>query len=67
MVAVETRPNPPADLLVCAERPAGVPAVDTANPGDPTLDGLERVFAAFGRNAARFDRLINYLAPGSCP
>ena len=64
------REEPPADLLACAERPAGLPAVDRQAADVIALAGrqaLERIFPAFGANAARLDRLVNWYRPGSCP
>ena len=67
-MAVKLREEPPADLLACAERPAGLPIngqTDTIHP--EARKALERVFPAFGANASRLDRLVNWLKPGTCP
>lgn len=42
---------------------AGQP--DTIRP--EARKALERVFPAFGANASRLDRLVNWLKPGTCP
>lgn len=69
-LAVELRENPSADLLQCAERPVGFP-VDKEQPGDliqkAVRAALERVMPAFGRNASRLDRWVEWYRPGSCP
>ena len=69
-MAVTLREEPPADLLTCAERPAGLPAregqaADTIGP--EARKALERVFPAAGRNASQLDRLVNWHRPGACP
>jgi len=66
-VAVQLREDPPSDLLACAERPAGLPAVDGDKIQASARAALERVFPKFGENASRLDRWVNWFAPGSCP
>jgi len=66
-VAVEVRQRPPAELLVCAERPEGFPAYSAAVLTRPVRDALIRLALAFGRNADRLDRLVNFNEPGTCP
>ena len=62
-------PQPPADLMACAERPAGLPE-------DPSLvaqipiairAGIIRLARAFRTNADGKDRLVNWHTPGTCP
>lgn len=65
-VAVRVSDPPPAELLRCADRPAGVPAGDATLPA-PVRAALIGVAAAFRANADRLDRLVNWSAAGSCP
>ena len=69
-IAVKLKETPPPDLLVCAERPVGLPA----RPDQPddviqktVRAALERIMPAFGRNASQLDRLVNWHRPGACP
>lgn len=69
-IVVPLREDPPAELLACAERPAGLPVDARRAPdvvGADSREALERVFPAFGRNADRLDRWVNWLSPGMCP
>ena len=66
-VAVPVSNPAPAELLACAERPKGFPADAAALLPKPVRDALARLARAFGANADRQDRLINWNAPGSCP
>lgn len=62
-------PAPPAELLACADRPAGLPEDPALIAQIPTTirAGIIRLARAFGANADRQDRLINWSAPGTCP
>lgn len=62
---MEVKPDPPAELLVCPEAPAGFPE-RAAPAGKGTRDALERVVPESLRVRRQLSRLINYLAPGSC-
>ncbi len=67
-VAIE-RPLPPADLMMCAERPAGLPEDPSLIAQIPTAirAGIIRMARAFRTNADGKDRLVNWLAADSCP
>lgn len=67
-VAIE-RPLPPADLMGCAERPAGLPEDASLIAQIPTAirAGIIRMARAFRANADGKDRLVNWLAADSCP
>jgi hypothetical protein len=67
-VAVE-RPLPPAELMACAERPAGLPEDASLIAQIPTAirAGIIRMARAFRANADSKDRLVNWLAADSCP
>jgi len=67
-VAIE-RPLPPADLMACAERPAGLPEDASLIAQIPTAirAGIIRMARAFRANADGKDRLVNWLAADSCP
>ena len=67
-VAVVVKNTPPAELLRCAERPAGLPEDPSLIAQIPTAirAGIIRLASAFARNADRADRLVNWTAPGSC-
>lgn len=67
-VAIE-RPLPPADLMACAERPAGLPEDAWLIAQIPTAirAGIIRMARALRANADGKDRLINWLAADSCP
>ncbi len=67
-VAVE-RPLPPADLMACAERPAGLPEDASLIAQIPTAirAGIVRMARAFRANAEGKDRLVNWLAADRCP
>lgn len=62
-------PKPPADLLACADRPAGLPEDrDLVAQIPRTLRaGIIRLAKAFAANAQRVDRLTNWISPGTCP
>lgn len=66
-LAVEP-PSPPAELLACAERPAGLPEDPELIAEIPSRlrAGIIRLARAFGANADRHDRLIDWNAPGTC-
>lgn len=68
-VAVTVKTMPPAELLACADRPAGLPEDAALVAQIPTKirAGIIRLAKAFGANAARLDRLIDWNAPGTCP
>ena len=61
-------PRPPADLLGCADRPAGLPEDADMIAQIPTRlrAGIIRMARAFGANADRLDRLIDWNAPATC-
>ncbi len=67
-VAVDP-PQPPADLMTCADRPAGLPedASLIAQIPAPIRAGIIRLARAFRFNADSKDRLVNWHAPGTCP
>jgi len=67
-VAVKVKDTPPAELLRCADRPAGLPEDPALVAQIPTKirAGIIRLAKAFGANAAQLDRLIDWNAPGSC-
>jgi len=67
-VAVVVKATPPAELLRCATRPAGIPEDPALIAQIPTAvrAGIIRMATAFGANAAQLDRLIDWNAPGSC-
>ena len=67
-VAVPVKTTPPAELLVCADRPEGLPEDPHLIAQIPTKlrAGIIRLARAFGTNASRLDRLIDWSAPGSC-
>lgn len=58
--------RPPADALVCAERPANYAGNDTFQLPPAVRAWLKEFAAAAGRNADRQDRLVNFHKPGSC-
>ena len=69
-VAVKVEPSrPPADLLACADRPAGLPEDASLIAQIPTAirAGIIRLARAFATNADRLDRLTEWHAPGTCP
>jgi hypothetical protein len=68
-VAIKVEPpRPPAELLACAERPAGLPEDPDLIAQIPTRlrAGIIRLAQAFGTNADRHDRLVDWNAPGTC-
>ena len=67
-VAVTVKSTPPAELLICADRPEGLPEDADLIAQIPTKlrAGIIRLARAFGANASRLDRLINWNAPGTC-
>jgi hypothetical protein len=67
-VAVKVKDTPPAALLACADRPAGLPEDPALVAQIPTRAraGIIRLARAFGANANQLDRLIDWIAPGSC-
>lgn len=69
-IAVKVEPPlPPADLIACADRPAGLPEDPQLIAQIPTAirAGFIRLARAFASNAAQLDRLIEWNAPGTCP
>ncbi len=67
-VAIEP-PRPPADMLTCADRPAGLPEDASLIAQIPTAirAGIIRMARAFRANADGKDRLVNWIVPDSCP
>lgn len=68
-IAVKVEPpRPPAALLACADRPAGLPEDPDLIAQIPTRlrAAIIRLARAFGANADRQDRLIDWNAPGTC-
>ncbi len=67
-VAVPVKDTPPAELLVCAERPEGLPEDPQLVAQMPTRlrAGVIRLARAFAIVTARLDRLIEWNAPGTC-
>ena len=67
-VVVPVKMTPPAELLVCADRPAGLPEDADLIAQIPTKlrAGIIRLARAFGANASRQDRLVDWSAPGTC-
>jgi hypothetical protein len=61
-------PRPPAELLACADRPQGLPEDPDLIAQIPTRlrAAIIRLARAFGTNADRQDRLIDWTAPGTC-
>lgn len=68
-IIVTVKAKPPADLLHCADRPAGLPEDPALIAQIPTAirAGIIRLARAFAGNADRGDRLVNWNAPGTCP
>ena len=68
-VVVKVKDTPPAELLRCADRPAGLPEDPNLIAQIPTKirAGIIRLARAFAGNADRADRLVNWNTPGSCP
>lgn len=68
-VAVTVEPaRPPAELLVCADRPAALvedPALLAQIPA-AWRKGIVGLARAAGVNADRLDRLTNWVTPGAC-
>lgn len=64
-----TPPKPPAELLQCADRPAGLPEDPALIAQIPTAirAGIIRLAKAFSVNADRLDRLTDWSVPGTCP
>jgi hypothetical protein len=68
-VAIKVEPpRPPAELLACADRPEGLPEDPDLIAQIPTRlrAGIIRLARAFGANADRLDRLIDWNAPATC-
>jgi hypothetical protein len=67
-IVVKVKDTPPAELLACAERPAGLPEDPALIAQIPTAirAGIIRLARAFAGNADRADRLVNWNAPGTC-
>lgn len=67
-IVVTVKAKPPADLLQCADRPAGLPEDPALIAQIPTAirAGIIRLARAFAGNADRGDRLVNWNAPGTC-
>jgi hypothetical protein len=68
-IVVQVKDTPPAELLRCADRPAGLPEDPDLIAQIPTRirAGIIRLARAFAGNADRADRLVNWNMPGSCP
>ncbi|WP_156818887.1 hypothetical protein [Sphingomonas sp. Mn802worker] len=68
-IVVPVKQTPPAELLACAERPTGLPEDADLVAQIPTKlrAGIIRMARAFGANASRLDRLIEWTSPGTCP
>ena len=68
-IVVKVKDTPPAELLHCADRPAGLPEDPALIAQIPTKirAGIIRLARAFAGNADRGDRLVNWNAPGTCP
>lgn len=68
-IAQPLRDAPPAELTTCAERPAGLPEDPALVAQIPAAirAGVIRMAQAFGANADRLDRLVNWNVPGQCP
>ncbi|USU08898.1 hypothetical protein NF700_00815 [Sphingomonadaceae bacterium OTU29MARTA1] len=62
-------PRPPADIMACADRPAGLPEDASLIAQIPTAirAGIIRMARAFRANADGKDRLVNWIVPESCP
>jgi len=67
VIAVPLKETPPADLMVCAQRPDGFPEDLVATMPLGIRDAAKRVMKALKDDADRLDRWVNYHAPGSCP
>ena len=67
-LAVHVTIAPPADLLRCADRPAGLPEDPAlvAQIPTPARAGIIRLARAFGVNADQLDRLVDFVSPGAC-
>ncbi|WP_294356110.1 hypothetical protein [uncultured Sphingomonas sp.] len=67
-IVVPVKQTPPAELLDCAERPTGLPEDADLVAQIPTKlrAGIIRLARAFGANASRLDRLVDWNAPGTC-
>ena len=67
-VAIVVKDTPPAELLKCADRPAGLPEDPALIAQIPTAirAGIIRLARAFAGNADRADRLVNWNAAGTC-
>lgn len=61
-------PRPPSDLMLCADRPEGLPEDPDLIAQIPTRmrAGIIRLARAFGANADRLDRLVDWTTPGTC-
>lgn len=68
-VAVPVKDVPPSELTRCSDRPEGLPEDKDLIAQIPTRAraGVIRIARAFSGNASQLDRLINWIAPGSCP
>ena len=67
-VVVPVKVTPPAELLACADRPAGLPEDADLIAQIPTKlrAGIIRLARAFGANASRLDRLVDWSSPSTC-
>lgn len=65
-VAIAIKDTPPAELLRCAEQPAGFPPSEAVIPMEIRA-AIMRLAKAFASVADRHDRLANWTRPGSCP
>lgn len=64
-VAVEVRDTPPADLLRCPERPAGIPAGLSANIPAPARKALIDLAEAYRAAVGQLERLIAWHRPAT--
>jgi len=65
-IAVDTHTAPPAELLLCPERPEGFPPDQWAVIPEPVRAALIRLAGAFGRNADRQERMIEWDSGKPC-
>lgn len=66
VVALPLKESPPADLLVCAERPVGFPEDLVATMPAGVRDAAIRIMRSLKDSSDRLDRLVNWHTPGSC-
>lgn len=67
-VAVEVRDPPPADVLRCPEKPAGIPAGVSATIPAPARQALIDIAGAYKAAVTQLERLISWHRPATpCP